>query len=109
MAASVFEDPDMGARWQGPAEGVKPWPEAEARVRSAPTTRGRTSPMEFKSGPIKLSVGPRPRDPAADRAALQAIETALDAEDFAGAVAKARAALADGLEHPMVFNLAAER
>jgi type IV pilus assembly protein PilF len=64
--------------------------------------------MEFKSGPIKLSVGPRPRDAAADRAILQAIEAALDAEDYAGAVARARSALADGLQHPMVFNLAAE-
>src|SRR5258708_33000518 len=64
--------------------------------------------MEFKSGPIKLSVGPRPRDPAADRATLEALETALDAEDYAGAVARARSALADGLQHPMVFNLAAE-
>jgi type IV pilus assembly protein PilF len=64
--------------------------------------------MEFKSGPIKLSVGPRPRVVAADRATLQAIEQALDAEDYAGAVAGARAALADGLQHPMVLNLAAE-
>jgi type IV pilus assembly protein PilF len=64
--------------------------------------------MEFKSGPIKLSVGPRPRDAAVDRATLQAIQTALDAEDYAAAVAKAQAALADGLQHPTVFNLAAE-
>jgi type IV pilus assembly protein PilF len=65
--------------------------------------------MEFKSGPIKLSVGPKPRDPAADRATLQAIEAALEAEDYPAAVARAEAALADGLQHPMVFNLAAER
>jgi type IV pilus assembly protein PilF len=65
--------------------------------------------MEFKSGPIKISVGPRPRDAAADRVTLQAIQAALDAEDYPGAVARADAALADGLQHPMVFNLAAER
>lgn len=65
--------------------------------------------MEFKSGPIKLSVGPKPRDPAADRATLQAIEAALEAEDYARAVGLAGAALADGLQHPMVLNLAAER
>jgi tetratricopeptide (TPR) repeat protein len=65
--------------------------------------------MEFKSGPIKLSVGPKPRDPAADLATLQAIEAALEAEDYAAAMARAEAALADGLQHPMVLNLAAER
>jgi Flp pilus assembly protein TadD len=65
--------------------------------------------MEFKSGPIKLSVGPKPRDAAADRVTLEAIQTALDAEDYEAAVGKAAAALADGLQHPMVFNLAAEQ
>jgi hypothetical protein len=48
--------------------------------------------MEFKSGPIKLSVAPRPRDAAADRATLQAIQAAIEAEDYAAAVARAGAA-----------------
>jgi len=65
--------------------------------------------MEFKSGPIRLSVGPKPRDHEADRARLAAIQQKLGAGDISEAVALAEAALADGLEHPMVFNLAADR
>lgn len=65
--------------------------------------------MEFKSGPIKLSVGARPRDPEADRATLRAIQATLERGDVAAAVGQAEAALADGLKHPMLFNLAAER
>ncbi|THD64811.1 tetratricopeptide repeat protein [Phenylobacterium sp.] len=63
--------------------------------------------MEFKSGPIKFQVGARPRDAAADRAQLQAIQAKLTADDLEGAVALAETALAGGLEHPMTFNLAA--
>lgn len=65
--------------------------------------------MEFKSGPIKLSVGAKPRDPEADRATLRAIEAKLDADEIEAAVAMADAALAQGLEHPLTLNLAAER
>jgi Flp pilus assembly protein TadD len=65
--------------------------------------------MEFKSGPIKLSVGAKPRDAEADRATLRAIEAKLDADEIAAAVAMAEAALAQGLEHPLTLNLAAER
>jgi tetratricopeptide (TPR) repeat protein len=65
--------------------------------------------MEFKSGPIRLSVGAKPRDPAADRAQVQAIEAKLDEDDIEAAVALAQAALAQGLEHPLIFGLAAEQ
>ncbi len=70
--------------------------------------------VEFRSGPIKLSVPPTPsaagpRDAEADRAQLQAMEQALAAGEVEAAVALAEAALAGGLEHPLVFNLAAER
>ena len=63
--------------------------------------------VEFKSGPIRLSVPPKPRDAQADRAQLQAIEQKLAAGDIEAAAALAEPALAGGLEHPMVFNLAA--
>jgi tetratricopeptide (TPR) repeat protein len=63
--------------------------------------------MEFKSGPIKFQVGARPRNAAADRAQLEAIQARLAADDLEGAVALAERALAGGLEHPMTFNLAA--
>jgi Flp pilus assembly protein TadD len=69
--------------------------------------------MEFKSGPIKLSVAPRrdlgPRDPEADRETLRAIEETLDKGDVAGAIRQAETALRDGLEHPVTFHLTAER
>jgi tetratricopeptide (TPR) repeat protein len=64
--------------------------------------------MEFKSGPIRLSVGAKPRDAAADRATLLAIEAKLAADELEAAVALAQAALAQGLEHPLTFSLAAE-
>ncbi len=69
--------------------------------------------MEFKSGLIKLQVGAPadkpPRDEAADRAQLQAIQAKLTAGDIEAAVALAEAALSQGLEHPLTFNLAAGR
>jgi len=65
--------------------------------------------VEFKSGPIRLSVPPKPRDAEADRAQLQAIEQKLNAGEIEAAVALAEAALVGGLEDPLVFNLAAER
>lgn len=68
--------------------------------------------MEFKSGLIKLQVGapPKPpRDEAADRSQLQAIQAKLTVGDIEAAVALAETALAQGLEHPLTFNLAAGR
>ncbi|MGZ6015749.1 MAG: tetratricopeptide repeat protein [Phenylobacterium sp.] len=65
--------------------------------------------VEFKSGPIRLSVPPKPRDAEADRAQVQAMEQKLTSGEIETAVAMAEAALAGGLEHPLVFNLAAER
>jgi tetratricopeptide (TPR) repeat protein len=65
--------------------------------------------MEFKSGPIRFSVGAKLRDPEADRATLRAIEEKLNADEPEAAVALAEGALADGLEHPLTLNLAAER
>ncbi|WP_394763310.1 tetratricopeptide repeat protein [Phenylobacterium sp.] len=65
--------------------------------------------MEFKSGPIRFQVGAKPRDREADRATLRDIEAKLEADEVEAAVALADAALADGLEHPLIFNLAAER
>ena len=66
--------------------------------------------MEFKSGPIKIQVGaaaPKPRDPEADRAQLTAIQSKLTSGDLEGAAALAQTALADGLQHPLTYNLAA--
>lgn len=65
--------------------------------------------MEFKSGPIRLSAPPKARDPAADRLQVQAVESKLAAGDIEGAVALAEASLRNGLEHPLIFNLAADR
>ena len=71
--------------------------------------------VEFRSGPIRLSVPPKPqaqpkpRDAEADRAQVQAIEQTLSTGEIEAAVALAETALAGGLEHPLVFNLAAER
>lgn len=80
---------------------------------------------DWKVGQIKVKVGgftpapsvakaasaapaaPGARDPAADRARLQAINAAAQSRDFARAAEMADAALKDGLEHPMVLNLAA--
>jgi tetratricopeptide (TPR) repeat protein len=64
---------------------------------------------EFKSGPIKLSLGARARDAQADREQLQAIHEALRGGDIVAAADMAEVALAGGLEHPMLFNLAAGR
>ena len=66
----------------------------------------------WKTGRISVKVGglaaaPAVRDPQNDRAALQAIHAAAQARDFDRASALAEAALRDGLEHPMVLNLAA--
>jgi tetratricopeptide (TPR) repeat protein len=47
------------------------------------------------------------RDPKADHATLTAIQAAAQRGAHAEAAAMAEAALADGLEHPLVFNVAA--
>ncbi len=47
------------------------------------------------------------RDPAADPATLRAIHDAAQSGRHAAAAALAQAALADGLEHPLLFNLVA--
>jgi len=67
--------------------------------------------MEFKSGPIKIAVGKPspPRDAEADRATLHAVNDALEAGQIEAAERMAEAALAQGLQHPMLYNLAAER
>lgn len=65
--------------------------------------------MEFKSGPIQISIGLKPRDAAADRNTLTMIQAKMTAGDIEAAVAMGEAALADGLEHPLTFNLAAGR
>lgn len=64
---------------------------------------------EFRSGPISLSLGARKRDPEGDRTHLRAIHDTLQAGEIARAGEMAAAALAAGLEHPMLFNLAADR
>jgi tetratricopeptide (TPR) repeat protein len=47
------------------------------------------------------------RDPEADRATLRAVHAAAQSGDYAGAASLAESALASGLEHPLVLNLAA--
>ncbi|HEY8003333.1 MAG TPA: sulfotransferase [Phenylobacterium sp.] len=64
---------------------------------------------EFRSGPIRFSLGVRPRDAEADRARLRAIQETLRAGDVAAAETLAETALGQGLEHPLVLNLAAGR
>lgn len=64
----------------------------------------------WKTGPISLKVGspaPPVRDPTADKAALAEIAAAVQARDFERAGRLAEQALARGLEHPAVLNLAA--
>src|SRR3569623_1440953 len=84
------------------------WPPGGRWLGSRRPEGWRPLGMEFKSGPIRLSVGAKPRDAAADRALLQAIVTKLEAGEIEAAVALAEAALAQGLEHPLTFTLAAE-
>ncbi|HEY0435030.1 MAG TPA: tetratricopeptide repeat protein, partial [Phenylobacterium sp.] len=64
---------------------------------------------EYRSGPISFSYGAPPRTPESDRAQLLAVQAALKGGDVAGAGELAEAALAQGLQHPMLFNLAADR
>ena len=63
--------------------------------------------VEFSSGRVSLPQGAAPRDADADRARLRQIHQTAQAGDLAHATALAQAALADGLAHPMLFNLAA--
>ena len=75
---------------------------------------------QWKVGQIKVTVGgytpaagapaaPKPpaRNAAADRLRLQEIQAAAQGRDFDRAASLAERALADGIEHPMVLNLAA--
>jgi tetratricopeptide (TPR) repeat protein len=64
---------------------------------------------EFKSGKISFSLGAPRRDPEADRTRLLHIQDTLRSGDILSAAAKSEAALAEGLEHPMLFSLAADR
>ncbi|HEX3367662.1 tetratricopeptide repeat-containing sulfotransferase family protein [Phenylobacterium sp.] len=65
----------------------------------------------WKTGPINLKIGalapPPARDAAADKAALAEIAAAVQARDFERGGRLAERALASGLEHPAVLNLAA--
>ncbi|THD71072.1 tetratricopeptide repeat-containing sulfotransferase family protein [Phenylobacterium sp.] len=66
----------------------------------------------WKSGPISLKIAaaapaPAARDPAGEKAALAEIGAAVQARDFERAGRLAERALAGGLEHPAVLNLAA--
>jgi len=64
----------------------------------------------WKTGPISLKMGapaPTARDAAADKAALAEIGAAVQARDFDRAGRLAERALATGLDHPAVLNLAA--
>jgi Flp pilus assembly protein TadD len=62
---------------------------------------------EYSTGKISFSYGPAPRTPDGDRAQLSAIQQAMARGDVAEAGRLAEAALAAGLKHPMLFNLAA--
>lgn len=65
---------------------------------------------DYKSGRISFSFGGAPaRTPDSERAQLAAIQQALKAGDLAEAARLAEAAVAQGVEHPMAFNLAADR
>lgn len=64
---------------------------------------------EFKSGRISISYGAQTRSAESDRAQLKAIQETVQRGDIAAAGEQAQAALALGLEHPMLFNLAADR
>src|SRR5437899_344921 len=78
-------------------------------VGSAPARKADLKVAEFSSGRISLSFGGARRDPDADRARLRQIQDAARGGDLTTATRLAETALADGLEHPMLFNLAAAR
>jgi Flp pilus assembly protein TadD len=62
----------------------------------------------WKTGQISMKLGSAPaRDDEAHKAALAQIGAAVDARDFVRAADLAERALASGLEHPAVLNLAA--
>jgi tetratricopeptide (TPR) repeat protein len=64
---------------------------------------------EYSTGKISFSYGAPARTPETDRAQLMAVQAALQGGDVAQAQRLAEAALAAGLQHPMLFNLAAGR
>ena len=59
------------------------------------------------SQPQAGAAGAKPRDPAEDRRTLEAVVEAARLREHARAAALARAALASGLEHPVLFNVVA--
>ena len=64
---------------------------------------------EYTTGKISFSYGAPPRTPDTDRAQLARIAETVRAGDLEAAAGLAEAALAAGLQHPMLFNLAADR
>jgi tetratricopeptide (TPR) repeat protein len=64
---------------------------------------------DYSTGKISFSYGAPPRTPETDRAQLARIQQALQGGDVAEAQRLAEAALAAGLQHPLLFNLAAAR
>lgn len=75
------------------------------KVGSIKVTSGYTpAPSARATG---ATAAPPVRNPAADRQRLTEIHAATQAQDFPRAAALAESALRDGVEHPMVLNLAA--
>ena len=64
---------------------------------------------EYSTGKISFSYGAPPRSAEGERAQLARIQQAAQGGDLAQAQQLAEAALAEGLQHPMLFNLAAGR
>ncbi len=64
---------------------------------------------EYTTGKISFAYGAPQRSPEADRAQLTRIAETVRGGDLAEAARLAEAAMAQGLEHPMLFNLAADR
>jgi len=77
------------------------WKVGSIKVKSGYT------PAPAAKPPGVPGAAPGARDPAGDRARLTEIHAATQARDFPRAATLAEAALRDGIEHPMVLNLAA--
>jgi len=80
---------------------------SEWKVGSIKVKSGYTPAPAAKAAPAAAPTAPGARNPAADQARLMEIQSAAQGRDFARAATLAEAALKDGLEHPMVLNLAA--
>ena len=84
------------------------WKVGQIKVKVGGFTPAKSvAPAQAVVAAAPLSPAPGVRDAAADRMRLQEIQAAAQSRDFPRAAALADAALKDGLEHPMVFNLAA--